>query len=88
MTSSKIFKKGTFYGAKISYKWMARSSGLIYQSKKVKMSKLGGVLSKQVQLKQAMDEGLRAKPQKLDDFLEKQAILMPLDSIPHVFRAI
>ena len=32
--------------------------------------------------------GLGAKPQPLAIFSKKQAILMPLDDIPHMFRAI
>ena len=46
---------------------------------KMKMAKLGNVLSKLVQLKSITD-GI--------NFLKKIAILMPSDHISHVFRAI
>ena len=55
---------------------------------KMKMSKLGDVLSKLVQLKHITYEGMVAKPPEAGRFLEKQAISMPLHHIPHVFKAI
>ena len=49
-----------------------------FQKLKVKMSKLGDVLSKLVQLKRITNEGVGPKPQKLGIFLK----------IPNYFNAI
>ena len=47
------------------------------------------MLNKLVQLKHITDGGLGAEPPEVGQFFfEKQAILMPLDNIPHVFKAI
>ena len=54
----------------------------------VKMSQLGNVLSKQVQLKRTTDGAWGWSPQKFGNFFEKQAISMPLDHTSHVLRAI
>ena len=56
---------------------------------KVKMSKLGDVLSKLVLLKRITDGGLGAKlPEAYRFFWKKHAILMPLEYISHAFWAI
>ena len=59
---------------------------------KVKMSELGDALSKLVQLKRITDGRLGAEPSAAGRFfvifLEKIAILMLLNHILHVFRAI
>ena len=52
------------------------------------MSQLGDVLSNLEQLKRVIDKGLRAKPLKMAFFFLNKAMLMPLDHIPHMFRAI
>ena len=58
----------------------------------MKICKLGDVCKQASLLKRITDEGLGPKPQLLGNFfaffLEKKAILMPLDYISHVFRTI
>ena len=73
---SEMFERGTFLGQ--IYRRMddqKLQSGL--PKLKVKMSKLRDVLNKLVQLKLITNGVLGSRPQKLGDFLEKQAILIP-----------
>ena len=56
------------------------------------MSTLGDVVRKLMELKRITEGSMGQSPQPLENllyvFLEKIAILMPLDHISHVFRAI
>ena len=55
------------------------------------MSELGDALNKLVYLKRVTDGSLRAKPAAAGRFiviLWKKAILMPLNHISHMFKAI
>ena len=58
---------------------------------KVKISELGEALDKLVQLNRITNGDLRTKPQPLGEFLnflERIAILMPLNHFLHAFRVI
>ena len=58
------------------------------QKLQMKICKLGDVCKQTSLFKRITDGGLGPKPQLLGNFLEKKAILMPLDHISHVFRTI
>ena len=52
------------------------------------MYKAGDASSQLKKLKSITDGGLEAKPPAVGQFFEKTTILMPLDHILHMFRAI
>ena len=68
------------------------SKGRALKPKVMKIRKLGDVCKQTSLLKRIPDGGLGPKPQLLGNFfcnfLEKKAILMPLDYISHVFRTV